>query len=710
MKKNYTLSLLAFLLLLVSFFNSGFAQPSTTRYWVGPASSNFNGVNWSTTSGGGSPTTPTGNVNTQYVFDGAGTPNQTYTVTLDVLTLGFFTVKNNTTVILKSTTTSGTTTYDFSGYNIEAGSKLVVENASTAGTLRFSTNTTSYQSTVNGELEARATSSTTQLDFSNFALGTTCDVFGTLRTTGAASSASILASATKLNFKANSNLIINTDNGTSFTANCDPTMTVTITGAGVAGSSNSTASYLTSFSSWGNVVYNCPNQTVNRPLFGGGGWTVKGNLTIVSTGTAKLNFFGTGTSSANNILGNMILQVGNAPKMGFYGAANPGTATTVTINGDLQVQTGASLDMSSAADATNGFIVLKGNLINHGTINETGSSTGSQIELSGTAQQMIDPLSPFTDDISIKLNNAAGFYLINDLRMSPSFNAVLNMQKGIVTANNNRIILNNPNVSALSGGSDSSYLSGGAFRRTTGAATSYLFPVGDGRYAPLYLIPATGAGNTMQASYTATGYGNYNVSAPLDHVSKKEWWQVQRISGSDAMEVGLQVNNFSFSGVNINRNILSFAANTGGLGWTELSNGLITDIVAGTSFWIKATNVTGFGAFTLGDRLAIGAGGNGLGDITGITSITPQKEFGISLLYPNPSTGTIQYSIRTKYSGKATIQLMDINGKLLAISFANLLPGNNPMQMNVGHLAKGTYIIRVSNNKAETASQHFIRR
>lgn len=711
MKNIYTLSLLPILFLSVSFLNNSFAQPSTTRYWVGPASSNFNGVNWSTTSGGGSPTASNGNINTQYVFDGAGTANQTYTVTLDVTTLGFFTVKNNTTVILKSTTTSGTTNYDFCGYSIEAGSKLVVENASASGTLKLSTISTSYQSTVNGELEARATSSTTQLDFSNFALGTTCDIFGTLRTTGTASSASISASATKLNFKANSNLIINTDNGTSFTANCDPTMTVTIMGAGAAGSSNSTSSYLASFSSWGNVIYNCPNQSVNRPLFGGGSWTIKGNLTIVNTGTAKLNFLGTGTSSANLIQGDLTVQSGSGADLGFYGATNPGTATTVTVNGNLTLQTGTTFDLSSAADGTNAFIVLKGNFINSGILTESGTSAGSQIELSGTSTQGISNFGTISNDVSFKLNNGAGFNLNTDLFLPASSNAVLNMYKGVVNSiSNSWIVLQNPAVSSLVGGADTCYLNGGSFRRFTNSTGNYLFPVGNSRYAPLYTIPSGSGSNDMMVSYSNSGYGIYTVDAPLNHASKKEYWKISRFTGTDAMEVGLQVNDLNFSGVNVNRNILS-AAGTAGGNWTEFSYGQITDIVPGSSFWLKASGVN-LGVvlyLTLADRLAIGAGGNGLGDITGIDDLTSQKDFAIDLLYPNPSSGAIQYRVTSRYNSKAFVSLMDLHGKMIESYSVNLLPGANQLQMNAGRLSKGTYIIRVSGNKGQTATETFIR-
>ncbi|HVF97666.1 MAG TPA: hypothetical protein VM871_10105 [Flavisolibacter sp.] len=273
------------------------AQPPDKVYWVGPETGGTIGSsNWATVSGGAASAYPS-NVNYQLVFDGGGVAGKSYTINMNTTTGGYFVVTNNTTVTLQRSANNSFVNILNSGYNVQAGSKLVLENNGT-GSLHYAIASAAYNSSVAGELMLKSPFLTcTQFSCSEIWLNLAAfatpfpptkslTVSGTLHMEGTKSLVHSGANS-YLVFGANSKFIIDADQNASSGYTFDPTSTIIITGAGKGNSTFPASAYL-STGTFGNIVYECPSQTVNRPLFSGNGWTVNGHLTVKNTGNAEL--------------------------------------------------------------------------------------------------------------------------------------------------------------------------------------------------------------------------------------------------------------------------------------------------------------------------------------------------------------------------------------------------------------------------------------
>lgn len=174
-----------------------------------------------------------------------------------------------------------------------------------------------------------------------------------------------------------------------------------------------------------NFIWNCPGQLSGFDFNAKFDW-VTGNLTIVSTGAATLQFDYQGNNNTTNISGNFYMQGGfvygcaNGSAVfnigGSYiqtggtfafnqaGAAAYGsTSTTLSVDGNLTVS-GGTIDMTQSTAPNpaigTGHINLRGNLVVSGTglITET-TITGArgQIHFAGTSIQTYDVANRITN-------------------------------------------------------------------------------------------------------------------------------------------------------------------------------------------------------------------------------------------------------------------------------------------------------------------------
>jgi len=65
------------------------------------------------------------------------------------------------------------------------------------------------------------------------------------------------------------------------------------------------------------------------------------------------------------------------------------------------------------------------------------------------------------------------------------------------------------------------------------------------------------------------------------------------------------------------------------------------------------------------------------------------------VVFPNPSTETINVNLNLKSSQKVSIELTDITGKLILSKDAGTLIGEAKQTLNVNNISKGTYLVRV---------------
>lgn len=65
------------------------------------------------------------------------------------------------------------------------------------------------------------------------------------------------------------------------------------------------------------------------------------------------------------------------------------------------------------------------------------------------------------------------------------------------------------------------------------------------------------------------------------------------------------------------------------------------------------------------------------------------------VVFPNPSTETVNVNLNLKSSQKVSIELTDINGKLILTKDAGIITGESNQTLNVNSISKGTYLVKV---------------
>lgn len=69
-------------------------------------------------------------------------------------------------------------------------------------------------------------------------------------------------------------------------------------------------------------------------------------------------------------------------------------------------------------------------------------------------------------------------------------------------------------------------------------------------------------------------------------------------------------------------------------------------------------------------------------------------------IFPNPTNNKINIVRKTKFEGNMTIEIYDINGRLIKVKTVDTKHGLYKTQLDVSSLVRGTYILTVKNNKA----------
>lgn len=371
-----------------------------------------------------------------------------------------------------------------------------------------------------------------------------------------------------------------TNNGTIPTATWSTGSTCEISGF----SSNSNLPGGTGQSFY-NFTWNCPNQT-SSINFAGNFTTVKGNLSILNTGTGSLCL--AGTSNLNlAIAGNLIITGGT-----FDLSSSSGTPI-IELSGDLEITGGTLTETGSSYgyikfvksgiqgfSKTGGtisntvyFLVRDGSTLNMGTSIFTGSgnftvlaggtlgighpdgisSTGStgNIQVTGTrafnttanyvyngeTNQTIGSGLPSLVN-KFEINNSNGITLSGQITV----NSELILTNGIInTTSSNLLILGSS--ATVSGASNSSFVSG-PVARITNSNTEFIFPVGKGNtYSPLGIIPSDANANTFQAEYFNSAYTNTtSLGSGISSVSQIGYYDISRTSGSSTAKVKLYWN------------------------------------------------------------------------------------------------------------------------------------------------------------------------
>ncbi len=205
----------------------------------------------------------------------------------------------------------------------------------------------------------------------------------------------------------------------------------------------------------------------------------------------------------------------------------------------LFIQPGATLNLSNRTlsiyfDITNCGMITGST----GTININGNASYIQTQyLSGTGTYNLTNLT---------VNNTFGTAPALKLSSPVSVSGALTLTSAVVYTTNANI-LNLTSAATSTSGSATSYVSG---PMTKAGNTAFVFPVGKGGvWRRIAITPSATA--TFRAEYFNYPYTTLTpATAPLDHVSSLEYWQLDETSGTANASMTLYWENAATSGIN----------------------------------------------------------------------------------------------------------------------------------------------------------------
>jgi Secretion system C-terminal sorting domain len=343
------------------------------------------------------------------------------------------------------------------------------------------------------------------------------------------------------------------------------------------------------------------------PTFSG---TIYGNLKwntpLLST---SYNF------NANLTFNKVIIENTNNTNVNVKGGTS-NTTYTLTINDSLKIFAGQKLNTTSptAISGTGlGNIIVKGHVENNGTITKSGTvANADTLEFAGTINQNYNGTGSITNELIIKINNAAGvtlnspLVLPNKLRLENGLINTTATKLLTLTATNtlNPIISNNGSqyseyVTASSQsnfGNESSYINGPLNIITTGGplTNAVAYPIGNNTYfRPFFISNQVGemVGEYKQINPWTLGTA---LAAGLDHTSSVEYWNITSAAGSGNVELTF----YDVSGSQVTNMADLRVAHWNGTLWENLGN-TNTFGTAGSSGSVTSINTSVFSPFTL---------------------------------------------------------------------------------------------------------------
>lgn len=538
MKKLYMLTLACTLCCIAT------THAQITRYWRGGA----NGL-WSSTSNWSADGVSTGasvpnSSNDIAVFD-QGTPTVNVSGAVTLLSL---VVTNNVTAKITATANStfqltGPTTTNYA-LRVDAGSRL--ENINDPGVgfiFQFNNNA---KGLVNGTWYFGASGA--GAGGSSYTLpaatgqGNRLDINGTMILGLGAVPHTLASAAGYCFFNGGSECRVERNGGGTPVATWASTSTINITGnTNVVTAINVVSPYTI-----GNLVYNSPGLTSNLTWALPTSLVVGGNFQVLNTNNNNLilGFAGAAGATINytvngnfELSGNSIITLGNS---------NPGVDASwiLQVNGSYS-QTGGTFNLRDASVSTATYpteLRIKGNFTQTaGTFGSPATANPANeiyaVELNGTTVQTINISSGTIDNtnnvVTLRMNNVNGAVLAAPLSVGRLSWATAN--KGKITSGTNLLMVNNIANDALTVNSPgtNAFVSGLVGRRTNAAAALTL-PTGATSYRPVDVIPNTATLSSYSGQYVASSYGVTAVSTPLYKVSNAEYWNISKMSGSDA--------------------------------------------------------------------------------------------------------------------------------------------------------------------------------
>ena len=201
------------------------------------------------------------------------------------------------------------------------------------------------------------------------------------------------------------------------------------------------------------------------------------------------------------------------------------SGVTLSVEGEFKID--KNNGARKALVDCQGTLKLKGDLINDG--NFDGSN--SKIEFVGSVNQGFNGIvSTAIHDLVI---NTGGDVTLNKILI---VSGTLTLTSGnLKTTPTNLLIIEDVDDPGITGGGISSYIIG-PVKKKYSSTTPILIPLGSkNRYMPIVITPETVTEEHWIMEFKGAGHIAYDIctSDPLDHVSKNEYWNINRESGNN---------------------------------------------------------------------------------------------------------------------------------------------------------------------------------
>lgn len=339
--------------------------------------------------------------------------------------------------------------------------------------------------------------------------------------------------------------------------------------------------YLGGVPDFGRLVIDLSTMTADASLALPDGSKIKGNLEILNTNNHTLTLLA-GTSATSSVL----VEVGTLEAGYLFGgylnisgsntkvalakasASAPATAYKLLVTKSF-TQSGGNFSLQDFDNATGpSTLVIKNDLIQTG-----GSFITNSTAVNSAAKFMVvmdDPefitgpsgsfsslrtisMSSGTIDnarhsVTLRIDHTAynltGYdFLPNGVILqSPLEVGRLELARSpLTTSTVNLLTVSNPSYDAITVGNTGKSYINGPLRRAANTTQSYSFPTGKGNssrtsyiFDSCSIVPASVVPSIYQAEYFNIKYPDLNATAPLKGISATEYWDITKISGSDA--------------------------------------------------------------------------------------------------------------------------------------------------------------------------------
>jgi hypothetical protein len=261
----------------------------------------------------------------------------------------------------------------------------------------------------------------------------------------------------------------------------------------------------------------------------------------------------------------------------------------MTVNGDLNIQTGITITNTTSK------VKLGGNFVYATTTANYTNSGTSSLEFINTAAKQIN--APVSRNIqNLIMNGSGGVSFVNIVQITNA----LTLTNGVITSTATGMLRIMDNATSNGGGA-SSYVSGPMKKLGNDA---FIFPTGKGgQYSPISISAPILTTDEFQAEFfnSAQSMGAA-LEFSLQEISNCNYWDLQRITGSSNVNVGLYWNATTCYNPNPSDYASVARWNSSSSKWEE--QGLMNVVGNQTSGSVTTFNTIGsFGKFVLAKKL-----------------------------------------------------------------------------------------------------------